>query len=203
MTEVQTWQRQLIIDLFDPIIQQRWGYAAQICTGCWKRIQIKSMFSLFLKLTLAFLYTMHINKRGDQFRTVFLFREQRKKFVLPVPTAKIRIHESKCFGEPCWEQGGSSSSRAWWMLYHLKSQNRPSRGRKGWLFVCICANDMMLQHRAGDGCGPRMTRLKHRWCLPSPMAPALSWEPHSGGALGRQTKWPNLGENTDKMSKSR
>lgn len=37
------------------------------------------MFSLFLKLTTVFLYTIHINKCADQFKTVFLFREQRKK----------------------------------------------------------------------------------------------------------------------------
>jgi len=55
------------------------GYVAQICAGYQKRIQIKPMFSLFLKLTTVFLYTIHINKCADQFKTVFLFREQRKK----------------------------------------------------------------------------------------------------------------------------
>lgn len=50
---------------------------------------------------------------------------------------------------------------------------------------------------------PRMARLEYCWWLPSPKALALSWEPYSGTAAGRQIKWPNLGENTDKMSKSR
>jgi len=37
------------------------------------------MFSLFLKVAMTFLYTMHINKSADQFKAVFLFRAQRKK----------------------------------------------------------------------------------------------------------------------------
>lgn len=71
--EAQAGQRQFIIDLFDPIIQKRLGYTAQICAVQWKRIQIKATFLLFLEVPMAFLYPMHIDKCADQFKALFLF----------------------------------------------------------------------------------------------------------------------------------
>lgn len=182
--EAQTWQRQFIIDLFDPIILERLGCAVQ-----WKRIQIKATFSLFLKVPMASLYPMHINKCADQFKALFLFWEQRGKstFIPSIPnlSKQYELMVLTALENCAVRREGSTSSPAQWALHCLKSQERSFKGRQGILFVCFreftpCQSDGI----------PGRTRLKS-WWLPAPTTPALSESP----AQEKQQR------NTNKMAK--
>lgn len=52
--EAQTWQRQFIIDLFDPIIQERLGYAAQIRASAMEENTNKGHVRTFRKSSSGF-----------------------------------------------------------------------------------------------------------------------------------------------------